>query len=181
MKSNGGEETPKPYGAQLVEAAYNALNEVRVNIQEGATTLENPEIEALIATTLEALSTMMGKVEDTYAKSYVQNPKYNYTPLVSNGRRLDWHEKLKSFLASGARNRFATSGIAERIKSVVQSGNIRGREAEILKSCAQQLQNFVEQSRSDVRTEGDGVVSERLETITKSSQATLDFLKAFKR
>lgn len=177
----GGEESPKPYGAQLVEAAYNALNEVRVNISEGAVTLENPEIEALIASTLEALSMMMGKVEEAYEKAYVRNAKYNYTPLAATGRRLDWHDTLKSFLGASARNRFAASGIAERIKSVVQSGTIPGRQAEILKSCASQLQGFVEQARTDVRSESDGVVGERLESITKASQATLDFLKAFKR
>lgn len=181
MKNNEGGESPKPYGAQLVEAAYNALNEVRVNIQDGAVTLENPEMEALIASTLEALSMMMGNVEQAYAKAYVENPKYNYSPLAATGKRLDWHDNLKAFLAGGARNRFAASGIAERIKSVVQSGTIPGRQAEILKSCASQLQGFVEQARTDVRGESDGVVGERLESITKTSQATLEFLKAFKR
>lgn len=191
MKSNGEsgdvaegapESSPKPYGAQLVEAAYNALNEVRVNIQEGAVALEHPEIEALIATTLEALGMMMGSVEAAYAKAYSNNPKYNYSPLSASGRRLDWHDTLKSFLSSGAKNRFAASGIAERIKSVVKSGNVKGREAEILKSCASQLQGFIESARTDVRKEQNGdAVGDRLESITKSSDATLAILKNMKR
>jgi hypothetical protein len=192
MKSNGDSEemaegeaqdnNPKPYGAQLVEAAYNALNEVRVNIQEGAVALEHPEIEALIATTLEALGMMMGSVEAAYAKAYSNNPKYNFSPLSASGRRLDWHDTLKSFLTSGAKNRFAASGIAERIKSVVKSGSIKGREAEILKSCAAQLQGFIESARADVRTERNGeAVGDRLESITKSSDATLAILKNMKR
>lgn len=193
MKSNGESEDvaagdgspeagPKPYGAQLVEAAYNALNEVRVNIQEGAVALEHPEIEALIATTLEALGMMMGSVEAAYAKAYSNNPKYNYSPLSASGRRLDWHDTLKSFLSSGAKNRFAASGIAERIKSVVKSGNVKGREAEILKSCAAQLQGFIESARTDVRKEQNGdAVGDRLESITKSSDATLAILKNMKR
>jgi hypothetical protein len=174
-------ETPKAYGAQLVEAAYNALNEVRVNIKEGSVALEHPEIEALIATTLEALGMMMSEVEAAYAKSYVRNPKYNYSPLASSGRRLDWHDNLKSFLAGGASNRFAVSGIAERIRSVAKSGTVSGREADVLKSCATQLQGFVESARSNVRHESNGVVGDRLESITKSSDATLAILKNMKR
>jgi len=176
------EETPKAYGAQLVEAAYNALNEVRVNIQEGAVALEHPEIEALIATTLEALGMMMGEVEAAYAKAYSRNPKYNYSPLTASGRRLDWHDTLKTFLAGGARNRFAVSGIAERIRGVAKSGAVSGREASILKSCATQLQGFIESARANVRLEHNGdAVGDRLESITKSSDATLAILKSMKR
>jgi hypothetical protein len=175
-------ETPKAYGAQLVEAAYNALNEVRVNIQEGSVALEHPEIEALIATTLEALGMMMGEVEAAYAKAYSNNPKYNYSPLSASGRRLDWHDTLKAFLAGGAKNRFAVSGIAERIRGVAKSGAVSGREANILKSCATQLQGFIESARTDVRKEQNGdVVGDRLESITKSSDATLAILKSMKR
>lgn len=175
-------ETPKAYGAQLVEAAYNALNEVRVNIQEGSVALEHPEIEALIATTLEALGMMMGEVEAAYAKAYSNNPKYNYSPLATNGKRLDWHDTLKAFLSGGAKNRFAVSGIAERIRGVAKSGSVSGREATILKSCASQLQGFIESARADVRQEQNGdVVGDRLESITKSSDATLAILKSMKR